>query len=74
MKTENLMTIRVSEIRPDDSRPAGWWESEDGRGLLDMTGLTLAQAAREMLGQCGTVDGARENFLSGSLQILNPPT
>lgn len=63
-------TIIVRDILDTDTRPAGWWNSADGQGAIDMTGATLAEAKRELLGQCGT-DAEGEEILAGRLQIIS---
>lgn len=63
-------TITASDIKADDTRPAGWWTSEDGQGSLDMTGATLAEAVATLLGQCAD-DEQRANILAGSIEVLS---
>lgn len=63
-------TILVRDVLDTDTRPAGWWNSADGQGVIDMTGSTLAEAKRELLSQCGE-DGDGEKILAGRLEILS---
>jgi hypothetical protein len=62
-------TITVADITETDTRPAGWWTSEDGQGGYDMSGDTLAQAKRTLLDQCAD-DEQRAGILAGRIQVL----
>lgn len=46
------------------------WVSADGQGSYDMTGLTAADAIRELLGQCGE-DHDRDDFLAGHFLLAD---
>lgn len=43
------------------------WVSADGQGSYDMTGLTAADALRELLGQCGEGE-QRDGILAGHFE------
>jgi hypothetical protein len=62
-------TIIVADILPADTRPAGWWRSEDGQGMIDMTGGSIAEAREELLSVCAT-DEQREEMLGGTIEVL----
>jgi hypothetical protein len=62
-------TITVADIAETDTRPAGFWTSEDGQGSYDMTGDTLAQAKQTLLDSCAD-DEQRAAILAGRIQIL----
>jgi hypothetical protein len=73
-----LIWVRCSaEVVPcdglglDDPRPAGWWSSATGDGLLDMTGDAVGDALVELLAASSDPDDHAE-IRAGTIEILVP--
>lgn len=66
---DTITTILVADIKPTDTRTAGYWISADGSGSVAMHGAKLYEARAELLAQCAT-DAERGAILAGRLDIL----